>query len=281
MTYNPNIKTYMAVNQYCDSRDLRSFLKSNFEHLKWKDKLRILHQIANGLHFIHDWAKMAHRDFHPGNILIDNSPNNENKIFISDFGLSFDILPQAEKPTGGIYGILPYVAPEVLDKKQQHTKASDVYSFGIVMVELSSGQPPFGDCEHDERLLFRICLGGDRPKCAEGTPECYLNIVEKCQHANPDERPTIIEIYSQISNWLDCIVKDPTTLTEQEFGIRKAFEEADMLIPKIAKSAYNVVHSGAVFSSSFLKFTNPSKTQSPKESSGNNIFEHFERLHCS
>ncbi|CAG8821944.1 15615_t:CDS:1, partial [Dentiscutata erythropus] len=61
----------MTVNQYCNSGDLRSFLKSNFEHLKWESKIRILYQISSGLHFIHDWAKLTHRDFHPGNILVE------------------------------------------------------------------------------------------------------------------------------------------------------------------------------------------------------------------
>ncbi|RGB25127.1 kinase-like domain-containing protein [Rhizophagus diaphanus] len=251
----------MTVNQYCNSGDLRSFLKSNFEHLKWENKIRILYQISSGLHFIHDWAKLIHRDFHPGNILVENNLKNEKKIFISDFGFTYDNLSQAKKQVEGIYGILPYVAPEILNKEQHIKAASDVYSFGMVMIELSSGQPPFGDCAHNEQLVIKILRSEARPKCAKGTPECYLNMVNKCLDANPDERPTIIEINSQINNWLNCLVNDQTSLSEQEIEIRKQFEEADKFITEIAKSSYVTVHPESVYKSRF--YTLPS-TQNSK-----------------
>ena len=57
-----------------------------------------------------------------------------------------------------IYGVLPYVAPEIL-RGQNYTKAADIYSFGIIMYEVISGLPPYHDVSHDNYLAIKICQG--------------------------------------------------------------------------------------------------------------------------
>ena len=49
----------------------------------------------------------------------------------------------------GSYGVIPYMVPELLWGRP-HSKASDMYAFGMIMWELSAGEPPFSDCEHNE-----------------------------------------------------------------------------------------------------------------------------------
>ncbi|RIA97971.1 kinase-like domain-containing protein, partial [Glomus cerebriforme] len=60
------------------------------------------------------------------------------QITISDLGFC----GPADKPLNSIYGNLPYIAPEVIAGKET-TFASDIYSIGMLMWEISSGQPPF------------------------------------------------------------------------------------------------------------------------------------------
>ncbi|RIB29695.1 hypothetical protein C2G38_2027490 [Gigaspora rosea] len=67
-----------------------------------------------------------------------------------------------------IYGVLPYIAPELFQKKP-FTKASDIYSFGIIMVEMTTGQRSFNDYKFNFDLVVRICNFGLRPKFAPGT----------------------------------------------------------------------------------------------------------------
>ncbi len=60
------------------------------------------------------------------------------------------------------YGVLPYMTPEIL-WGQNYDKASDVYSFVIIMYEVISGLPPYHDVSHDKNLAIKICEGL-RPK---------------------------------------------------------------------------------------------------------------------
>ena len=51
------------------------------------------------------------------------------------------------------YGIIPYMAPEIL-QRQNYTKASDIYSFGMIMWEFMTGRRPFWDRIHDIELII-------------------------------------------------------------------------------------------------------------------------------
>src|SRR5439155_19888684 len=91
--------------------------------------------------------KLIHQDFHSGNIL------NLGFHCITDLGLC---KPADEKTDKNVYGVLPYVAPEVLRGKN-YTQASDVYGFGIIIYEVFNGLPPYHDMAHDEFLAVKIC----------------------------------------------------------------------------------------------------------------------------
>ena len=73
--------------------------------------------------------------------------------------------------------MLPYIAPEVLNG-EPYTLSSDIYSFGVVMTELSSGKPPFHKRKHDISLTIEIC-NGLRPEFGKGTPEVYKKLAHR------------------------------------------------------------------------------------------------------
>src|SRR6266536_6340558 len=160
--------------------DLRKYLQQNHNQLTWKERIQIATDIILALSRIHD-ENAIHRDLHSGNILY----NIGGSFNISDLGFC----GPADKPLKSIYGNLPYIAPEVIVGKKQTFK-SDIYSIAMLMWEISSGQPPFINHEHDCNLAINI-INGMRPKIVSEIPLEYKSLMEQCWNANPLERPDI------------------------------------------------------------------------------------------
>src|SRR5437016_11921505 len=119
-----------------------------------------MERIVYSLSRIHQKNEI-HRDLHSGNILFGQTTQ---RFDISDLGFC----GPADKPLNSVYGNLPYIAPEVIVRKET-TFASDIYSIGMIMWEISSGQPPFSNYYHDYDLAIKI-VNGMRPKVVIGTP---------------------------------------------------------------------------------------------------------------
>ncbi|EXX66723.1 kinase-like domain-containing protein [Rhizophagus irregularis DAOM 181602=DAOM 197198] len=163
LTQDPSNGNYMLVMNMLDI-DLRKYLQQNHNNLTWKERIQIITDIILALRRIHE-ENAIHRDLHSGNILY----NFGNAFRISDLGFCGPV----DKPLKSIYGNLSYIAPEVIIGKEQNFK-SDIYSISMLMWEISSGQPPFNNYEHDYDLAMNI-VNGMRPKIVPGTPLEYEN----------------------------------------------------------------------------------------------------------
>src|SRR6266511_3720893 len=106
-----------------------------------------------------------HHDLHGGNIFLHYG----NIVAIGDLGLCQQ-LKEKDNPNE-IFGVVPYLAPEVLSKKP-YTKESDIYSFGMIMWTYTTGKKPFYNISHDQHLILNI-LEGKRPEITKDTPEFY------------------------------------------------------------------------------------------------------------
>ncbi|RHZ74591.1 hypothetical protein Glove_220g41 [Diversispora epigaea] len=199
VTQDPQTKNYAFILEYAKNGDLHHFIHKNFELSTWGDKIKYLRNIIKGIKDIHD-KKIVHRDLHTGNILVNNN-NYTNFPVISDLGFSqpANIDPNLSTEYQ-IYGVIPYMAPELF-KYQPYTYASDIYSIGMIMWELTSGHRPFHDQEHGPKLILDI-LDGKRPEITEDTPEWWANLMKRCWHSDPSQRPKIEEIseLNELSN---------------------------------------------------------------------------------
>ena len=176
--------------RYASGGSLKNYIKTPS---KWKNKIEILYDIISGLNSIHQKGFM-HCDFHSGNIL--SSPKNYyQKIVITDFGLSC-LINQELSSKDGVFGVMPYVAPEVLTGKP-YIKESDIYSFGVLMSEVSTGQQPFKNSSHNNDLAIAIC-NGLRSGFSDNTPKCYIELAYECMNAKPEKRPTANKILKTI-----------------------------------------------------------------------------------
>ncbi|KAF0408014.1 kinase-like protein [Gigaspora margarita] len=90
------------------------------------------------------------------------------------------------------YGVTRDVSSEFYMK-------SDIYSFGVILWEISSGRPPFDKFSERNQVLAIHILQGKREEAVEGTPNQYIQLYKRCWDHNPDQRPTIKEISDNIS----------------------------------------------------------------------------------
>src|SRR3990170_1307353 len=118
ITRNPITEDFIIIMKYYRLGSLRDYITKNFYKIKWNEKLELLKNITAGLNHLH-YQKIIHRDFHTGNILYEN----EFDVVISDLGIS---KPSIDNDVDEIYGIISYIAPEILRRKE-YTIASDIY----------------------------------------------------------------------------------------------------------------------------------------------------------
>ena len=264
MTKDPKTKEFMMIIQLADQGNLRHILSSNFNNTLWEDKILTLVNSVGDLKNLHELGYF-HKDFHSGNILQIKNNGGTNFSYISDFGLSGP--SNEQKSNDKICGVLPYIAPEVLNG-EPYTLSSDIYSFGVVMAELSSGKPPFRKRKHDTSLALEIC-NGLRPEFGKGTPEIYKKLAHRCMNANPNQRPTANELYDILGFWYNSIhYKNEEIYQEkEEFGYKgkeiiAVFEEADKEVPNISTSYEK--DPDAVYTSRVFTFSNlPKPVNSP------------------
>jgi serine/threonine protein kinase len=254
----------MMVMLYAENGSLRKHLNYNFNSMKWKEKLNILDSIANGLNDIHKKG-LIHHDFHSGNVLYGNN----FWTYIADLGLCQPANVKSSQDKK-VYGVLPYVAPEVLRGKE-YTQESDIYGFGIIAYEICTGLPPYHDIAHDKFLAISICQGF-RPKSNYKIPKLIMDIIEQCWHTDPLKRPKANELYRLCRNlYINC--DKPET--------KKQIEEADKINEKLITSSslytgttlsYNT-HIQAVYTSRLLDFKNLPEPKNAIDNKDDNSFE--------
>ncbi|GES90901.1 kinase-like domain-containing protein [Rhizophagus clarus] len=244
ITQDPETKDFMMVLKYCKDGNLREFLKKSGKNMDYGDKIGFLSEIIRGLIDIHH-AEKVHKDLHSGNILFNKAP------YISDLGMCqpANNEKQSDKREG-VYGVLPYMAPEVLCGRP-YTKAADIYSFGIVMNEFISEETPYESEAHNHMLAVQICKGL-RPEISKDTPKLLADLITECWDADPENRPTAKEVHHLLKKMNRAKFKEKSEIYKQikeceEVRKKKLSNE----IPKIVQS-----HPHAVYTSRYLNFKN-------------------------
>ncbi|RHZ85430.1 hypothetical protein Glove_66g84 [Diversispora epigaea] len=273
ITQDPETHSHMMVLDYAKDGNLREYLKINFNNINWEQKLYNLYLLSYDLMNIHR-LDIVHQDFHPGNIL---SSDFENIMLISDFGLGKLIGANPNNPEKkNIFGVLPYIAPEVLSGGEEYTKAADVYSYGIIAYELVTGFPPYPDVPHDNDLAMKIC-NGLRPKITFHTQKFITRIIMRCWDARVTHRPTFKELYRELNkyyyNYRDYLKEGKNKGSEIVIQIKKAEEfstnqESTNTTTTTTTPLNYQTHPQAIYTSRLLHFSNLPK---PKNE------ENFER----
>ncbi|GES95384.1 kinase-like domain-containing protein [Rhizophagus clarus] len=214
------------------------------QNLEMKNYVMVLEYAEGGT--LSDWINKNYKDFDwKRNILLEkNSADSENiypdSVYIADMGLSGQVSDNIYKIDKGkgieketkVYGVLPYVAPEVLNGKC-HSQASDIYSFGMIMYFIATGSPPFADRANDNNLAYKICYEDLRPEVNKQTvPKCYIDLMKRCWDSNPDNRPSATELEELIDVfYISYLRQDHGKIEEieqkQRNEIKAQFEHAE------------------------------------------------------
>ena len=268
ITKDSKTNNFMMVMDYAENGNLRRKLNKDFNSLSWRDKILILHSITNGLRDIHKEG-LTHRDFHSGNIL----NYNDTGTLITDLGLCKPANEEESDKT--VYGVLPYVAPEVLRGKK-YTQASDVYNFGIIIYNIFNNEiPPYHDVAHDEFLGIKIC-NGLRPKFNIKVSQLIEDLAKQCVDADPLKRPTAEYLFERIGQWYGNLDKRNSEFNEDS-EIHKQIKEVDEFNEKqTIKPSNNTelsyeTHPQAIYTSRLLNFNNlpePKNADDEEEYSG-------------
>uniref|UniRef100_U9TCH5 Protein kinase domain-containing protein n=1 Tax=Rhizophagus irregularis (strain DAOM 181602 / DAOM 197198 / MUCL 43194) TaxID=747089 RepID=U9TCH5_RHIID len=191
------IQTMESNRKNCDTSFLTRFYGiSDNDYYKFSTNKRIIFDIAQGLKIIHS-SGLVHCDLHIGNILLRNQ--HQMPICISDFGLSQPANISSSIKSSGIYGVIPYVAPEIFLGKP-YTQASDIYSLGIIIWVLYSLEEPYNNRCHDANLILEIIVRGLRPEIPPqlSIPNYIKELMEKCWDSDPTNRPTAEQIITML-----------------------------------------------------------------------------------
>ncbi|XP_019054726.1 PREDICTED: probable serine/threonine-protein kinase At1g01540 [Nelumbo nucifera] len=132
----------ILVYEYVDNGNLEQWLHGDvgpYSPLTWEIRMNIVLGTANGLTYLHEGLepKVVHRDIKSSNILLDKQWNPK----VSDFGLAKLLGSERSYVTTRVMGTFGYVAPEYASTGMLNER-SDVYSFGILLMEVISGRNP-------------------------------------------------------------------------------------------------------------------------------------------
>ncbi|GBC28747.2 kinase-like domain-containing protein [Rhizophagus irregularis DAOM 181602=DAOM 197198] len=224
-----NTGNYILIFYYAEGGSLYGWLNDNYKEFSWSLKLKALLDVIQGLKEIHQ-KQMVHRDLHTGNLLISTNNVRNFNVYISSMELCGEV-SNIDKTK--IYGLMPYVAPEVLR---------------------ASGREPFANYAHDSVLALNIC-NGIRPEVNEKiAPKCYIDLMKVCWDPDPDKRPSAIEIEELI-----CTFK-----LEESEEIKKQFKEAEEYrkanlemnaLPKYDDDNISISSSSSVGTAEIIDFT--------------------------
>ncbi|RHN82118.1 putative protein kinase RLK-Pelle-DLSV family [Medicago truncatula] len=201
----------MLIYEYVTNKSLDYFL---FDHKKsrllhWFESYKIIEGIAHGIHYLHDYSrlKIIHRDLKPSNVLLDDNMNPK----ISDFGMARMVaLDQDRGSTNRIVGTYGYMSQEYAMHGQLSEK-SDVFSFGVIVLEIISSKRNSRSLLSDNSDDFLSRNGGDqtplelidqdiKESCNHSEVVKCIQIGLLCVQEKPDDRPTTATVVSYLTS---------------------------------------------------------------------------------
>ncbi|EFJ09824.1 hypothetical protein SELMODRAFT_23730, partial [Selaginella moellendorffii] len=156
-----------------------------------RSRLRVALEVALGMQYLHELKpRVVHRDLKPSNIFLDDGLHAR----VADLGFG-RFLQDDEKSLTGETGTYIYMAPEVI-RHEPYDGSCDVYSFGVILCELATGEPPYVELSSGPlQIALSVAYEDLRPALPSNSTEKFLpELIEAAWHKKADQRPTFAEI---------------------------------------------------------------------------------------
>jgi Ca2+-binding EF-hand superfamily protein len=193
-----NAEYIFIVMEYIRGGRLTDYMKEKKFRFTEKRAAELIYEIALGVKYLHKYG-IIHRDLKPDNIMLTEA-NDKGHIKIMDFGLS-KILGKKEKTSDG-FGTLTFVSPEVLIRKP-YNKEIDIWSIGVILYLMLSGDLPFDDEEDDEQKIAKSIVFNEvefpSKKFGNKSKE-VIDLIKRCLTKEPKDRIKVEEILK--SDWI-------------------------------------------------------------------------------
>ena len=169
------------VFEYIDGENLKEL--SNRGPLEVREAVRLTLQVARALSFAHERG-LVHRDVKPQNVLL----NEDGQAKVTDFGIARSLDVHGVTQTGTVLGTSDYIAPEQA-RGQKVDPKTDIYSLGVVLYELLSGQVPYAGDNFVAVAMRHV--NEPVPSVLERRPDCPVRLdlaIQRAMSKDPEDR---------------------------------------------------------------------------------------------
>ncbi|XP_063448062.1 serine/threonine-protein kinase B-raf-like isoform X3 [Mytilus trossulus] len=244
-------KPWLAIiTQWCEGSSLYKHLHVQEHKFEMITLMEISRQTAQGMDYLHA-KSIIHRDLKSNNIFLTDILT----VKIGDFGLAtvktrWSGSHQFQQPTGSIL----WMAPEVIRMQEDnpYTNQSDVYSFGIVLYELMTGQLPYGNISNKDQILFMVGKGYLRPdysKIRTDSPKRLKILFQDCCKFEREQRPLFPQILSVLETLERSLPKVHRSSSEPTLNQSHTEDYDLMYMCASPKTPINSQYSQFIFSS--------------------------------